>query len=156
MYSVHCTLQCAVHNMDNKQIPRAGRMFSLVQPIVVRSSVHLNPEVRSSGSSEPMQRWGPWPIWTQRVLGPANPRGSSVHQIPEVRSSVHFLVSDLSDSLTIAHFLWPSGANCTWSLIFGELPERFALIAHFWWATWAIHSHCSPKKRKWEIRSFFQ
>ena len=45
----------------------------------------------------------------------------------------------------------------THSLIFGERPERFAhdrsfplsdlskllMVAHFWWATWAICSHCS-------------
>ena len=42
----------------------------------------------------------------------------------------------------------------TRSLIFGELPERFAhdrsfplseslMVAHFWWATWAIRSHRS-------------
>ncbi len=45
-----------------------------------------------------------------------------------------FLVSEMSDSLTIAHFLWAPWANCSWSLIFGEQPERFAHIAHFWWA----------------------
>ena len=28
--------------------------------------------------------------------------------------------------------------------------------AHFWWATWAIRSHCSPKKREWGNRSFFK
>ena len=111
--------------------------------------------------------WGLQSIWIQRwglqahlnpcrgeVLGPSEPRGSSVHQIPEVRSSVHFLVSDLSDSLTIAHFLWASGANRTWSLIFGELPERFALIAHFWWATWAIHSHPHQKRGNERIAHF--
>ena len=41
-----------------------------------------------------------------------------------------FLVSALSDSLTIAHFLWATWANRSWSLIFGEWPERFAHIAH--------------------------
>ena len=40
-----------------------------------------------------------------------------------------FLVSDLSGLLT--------------SLIFGEWPEWFTQIAHFWWATWAMRSHCS-------------
>ena len=66
-----------------------------------------------------------------------------------------FLVSDLSDSLTIAHFLWATWGNRSFLLIFGERPERFTHIAHLWWATWAIHSHRSPKKRKWAIRSFF-
>ena len=42
-----------------------------------------------------------------------------------------FLLSDLSDSLTIAHFLWATWANRSGLLIFGELPERFAHIAHF-------------------------
>ena len=60
-----------------------------------------------------------------------------------------FLVSNLSDSLTIAHFLWATWANRSWSLIFGERNERFAHIAHLIWAKWAIHSHRSPKKRKW-------
>ena len=60
-----------------------------------------------------------------------------------------FLVSDLSDSLMISHFLWATWANPSWSLIFGERPERFARIAHLIWAKWAIHSHRSPKKRKW-------
>ena len=46
-----------------------------------------------------------------------------------------FLVSNLSESLMVPHF--------------GERPERFAHIAHFWWATWAIRSHRSPKKREW-------
>ena len=67
-----------------------------------------------------------------------------------------FLVSNLSNLLTIVHFLWATWANRSWSLIFGEWPEGFAHIAHFWWATWAIHSHRSPKKRKWAIRSFFR
>ena len=60
-----------------------------------------------------------------------------------------FLVSDLSNSLTIAHFLWATWANRSWSLIFGERNERFAHMAHLIWAKWAIHSHRSPKKRKW-------
>ena len=37
------------------------------------------------------------------------------------------------------------------SLIFGERPEQ---IAHFWWATWAICSHSSLKKREWANRLF--
>ena len=54
-------------------------------------------------------------------------------------------------------------------LIFGERPERFShnrsfplsdlskslMVTHFWWATWAIRSHRSPKKREWANRSFF-
>ena len=55
-------------------------------------------------------------------------------------------------------------------LIFGERPERFTLgrsflvsnlsesltSLFFWWATWAICSHCSPKKREWANCSFFK
>ena len=41
-----------------------------------------------------------------------------------------FLVTDLSNSLTIAHFLWVTWANRSWPLIFGERPERFAHITH--------------------------
>ena len=51
-----------------------------------------------------------------------------------------FLVSNLSYSLTIAHFLWVTWADCSFlvsnqsnlltSLIFGERPERFTDIAH--------------------------
>ena len=51
-----------------------------------------------------------------------------------------FLVSNLSDLLTIAHFLWATWANCSFLvsnqsdlltlLIFGERPERFTDIAH--------------------------
>ena len=40
------------------------------------------------------------------------------------------------------------------SLIFGERPEQFAHIAHFWWATSAICSHPSLKQRKWANRLF--
>ena len=54
-----------------------------------------------------------------------------------------FLVSDLSDLLMIAHFLWAMWANPSGSLIFGERSERFTHITHLWWATWAICSHCS-------------
>ena len=63
-----------------------------------------------------------------------------------------YLVSDLSDSLTIDHFLWATWGNRSWSLIFGERLERFAHIAHFWWAAWAIRSQCSLKKREWANR----
>ena len=40
------------------------------------------------------------------------------------------------------------------SLIFGERPERFAHIAHFRWATWAIRYTSITKKEG--IRSFFK
>ena len=66
-----------------------------------------------------------------------------------------FLVSDLSDLLMVSHFWWVTWANCSWLLIFGERPERFAHITHFWWATWAIRSHRSLKKREWAIHSVF-
>ena len=77
------------------------------------------------------------------------------------------LVSNLSDSLMVAHFWWATWVNRSWLLIFGEWPERFAHITHFWWATWvfcshrsfwwatwAICSHPSPKKRDWANHSF--
>ena len=83
----------------------------------------------------------------------ANERFAQKMSDSQIRS---FLVSDLSNSLTITHFLWATRANRSWSLIFGERPKRFAHITHFWWATWAIHSHRSPKKRKWAIRSLLQ
>ena len=54
-----------------------------------------------------------------------------------------FLVSDLSDLLMIAHFLWAMWTNRSWSLIFDERLERFA------------HDR-SPKKREWALRSFFK
>ena len=34
--------------------------------------------------------------------------------------------------------------------------RKLLMVAHFWWATWAIHSHGSPKKREWAIHSFFK
>ena len=41
------------------------------------------------------------------------------------------------------------------SLIFAEQPERFAHIAHFWWATRAICSHCSLKRGNERIDPFY-
>ena len=55
---------------------------------------------------------------------------------------------------SFTHFWWATWANCSWLLIFGEQPERFAHIAHFWWVTLAIHSHHSIKKREWAHGSF--
>ena len=66
-----------------------------------------------------------------------------------------FFVSDLSDLLMVAHFLWATWANRSWSLIFSERHEQFTHIAHFWWATWAICSHRSLKKREWANCFFF-
>ena len=60
-----------------------------------------------------------------------------------------FLGSTLSDMLMVAHFWWATLANPSWSLIFGQQPERFAHIPHFWWGAWAILSHRSPTKREW-------
>ena len=53
-------------------------------------------------------------------------------------------MSDLSEFLTIAHYLWAMWANRSMGLIFGE---RFDYIAHFWWPAWAICSH------RWEEMS---
>ena len=50
-------------------------------------------------------------------------------------SLIHsFLVSDLSDSLTIAHSFQANWANCSQSLICPERPERFAHFAQKEWA----------------------
>ena len=87
--------------------------------------------------------WATWAIRSQSLIS------SERHE--RIAYDHSFLVSDLSDSLTIAHFLWATWVNRLWSLIFSERPEWFAHIAHLWWATWAIHSHCSPKYRKWAI-----
>ena len=56
-----------------------------------------------------------------------------------------FLVSNLSESLIVAH--------CC-SFLVSELSELLT-VTHFWWATWAICSHHSLKKRKWANHSFF-
>ena len=81
----------------------------------------------------------------------ANERFAQKISIWLIRS---FLVSNQSNSLMIAHFLWATWANCSWSLIFGEQPEGFAHIPHLIWVKWAIHSHRSPKKRKWGKMTF--
>ena len=58
---------------------------------------------------------------------------------------------------SFAHLWWATWAICSWSLIFGEQPERIThglsflvsnlskslTVAPFWWATWAICSHHS-------------
>ena len=41
-----------------------------------------------------------------------------------------FLVSDLSESLMVAHFLVRDLSNLLTSLIFGERPEQLAHITH--------------------------
>ena len=51
---------------------------------------------------------------------------------------------------------WVNNEQMSNSLIFGERPEGFAHTAHFWWATWAIHSHSSLRKREWANCSFFK
>ena len=48
---------------------------------------------------------------------------------------------------SLAHFWWATWANRSWSLLFGEQPER--------WVTRAIPSHRSLKKSEWVNRSFF-
>ena len=53
-----------------------------------------------------------------------------------------FLVSDLSKSLMVAHFWWATWAICS--------------HRSFWWGTWAIRSHCSLKKRESANCSFFK
>ena len=80
-----------------------------------------------------------------------------------------FLVSDLSDSLTISNFLWATWANSLRSLIFGERPERIAqgcsvlvsnlsdsltsLRGNEW--PWANGSGCSLNMSEWANGSCF-
>ena len=57
-------------------------------------------------------------------------------ELPERFAQVcSFPLSDLSESLTVAHFWWATWANRSWLLSFGERPERFAHIAQREWAT---------------------
>ena len=60
----------------------------------------------------------------------------------QIAQGCSFMESNLSDSLTL--------------LIYGEQHERFVHIAHFWWATWAIGSYFSLKKREWENHLFLK
>ena len=41
------------------------------------------------------------------------------------------------------------------SLVFWANRWCITHVAHSWWATWAIRSHCSLKKREWANRYFF-
>ena len=88
-----------------------------------------------------------------------------------------FLVSNLSDSLMIAHFLWGTWANRSWSLIFGERSEQIAhdrsfplrdlckwlMVAHFWWGIWMNRSQLliwfernegNEQMSKWAMRKW--
>ena len=67
-----------------------------------------------------------------------NERMSDLRQKTSNSLICSFLVSDLSDSLMLAHFWWATWAN----------------RSNFWWATWAICSNCSLKKRQWAKRLF--
>ena len=62
-----------------------------------------------------------------------------------------FLVSDLSASLTIAHFLWAMWANCSFDL--SKMSDSLLLLRGNE-RSWANRSHRSPKLRKWAIHSF--
>ena len=44
-----------------------------------------------------------------------------------------------------AHFWWATWAICSWSLIFGERPERFAYIAHQKWGNERITNFFKEK-----------
>ena len=128
-------------------------LFTVVRIVFLNTIVHL-----LSCCAKFLQGWEFAHRYSERIARylPKNEQMSD--SLKKMSNSLicSFLVSNLSDSLTIAHFLWVTWANRSWSLILGEQPERFAHIAHFWWATWAIHSHHSPKNRKWAICSFFQ
>ena len=75
-----------------------------------------------------------WPLGnSNRTLlwGPVNRAGNSL--IGFLSKSLVFVkkfVNERADSLKKTSNL----------LIFGEQPEQFVMVAHFWWATWANHS----------------
>ena len=51
-----------------------------------------------------------------------------------------FIMSDLSESLTVAHLSWATWAICSRLLICLEQPEHSLTVAHFPWAIWANRS----------------
>ena len=48
-----------------------------------------------------------------------------------IRSGCSFVMSNLSNLLTVAHFWWVTWVNCSWLLIFSEQPVRFTHSCSF-------------------------
>ena len=73
-----------------------------------------------------------WPLGNRTLLwGPVNRAGNSL--ISFLSKSLVFVkkfANERADSLK-------KNSNL---LIFGQQPEQFVMVAHFWWATWANHS----------------
>ena len=69
----------------------------------------------------------------------------------EKNERMYYYLLKKREICSFALFGWATLATRSWSLIFGERPERFAQIAYFWWATWVTRSHRSEEM----IRSFF-
>ena len=68
-----------------------------------------------------------------------------------------FLVSNLSDSLTIAHFLCAIWAHCSWSLILvSNLSDLLTSLIWFEWNEGFTHIAQQKRgnERKWAICSF--
>ena len=66
-----------------------------------------------------------------------------------------FLVSDLSDSLTVAHFWWATWANCSHrSFLVSDLSDLLT-VNHLSWAIWANCSQSLNKMSHFERMSEF-
>ena len=57
---------------------------------------------------------------------------------------------------SFTHFWWATWAIRSWSLIFGEQPERIAHGRSFLVSDLSDRSHCPPKMREWANGSFFK
>ena len=96
--------------------------------------------------------------------------GSKNEQFAQKRAIRAFLVSNLSDSLMVAHrFSEQIACFFAKNERVSDLLKKRAIrsFAHFWWSTWVIRSHwsfwwttwslcshCSLKKREWANRPF--
>ena len=100
-----------------------------------------------------IQCWEFAHLFSERITG-CLPKSERMNDLLKKVSNLlicPFLVSDLSDLLTIAHFWWATWANRSRSLSFGERPEWFAhsrsfvlsdlskllTVPHLIWAIWA-------------------
>ena len=66
-----------------------------------------------------------------------------------------FLVSHLSDSLTVAHFWWGIRVNRSWLLSLGEWPKQFAHNRSFVMSNLSDSLTSLFKNREWTKRSVF-
>ena len=73
---------------------------------------------------EPKSKWAIWLEKTSDLL---------IHS---------FIMSDLSESLTVTHLSWVTWVICSWSLFWHEQPEWFAHRRSFV-LSWAIWANCS-------------